>query len=134
MAKIKFEGVDDFRARVEVMGRHTEGICKYALYEGVGVITDAIKANTPVDTGDLKESVTVDEMTATDGEVYTTVHFSGYDEKGVPNPIKARVINNGNSHVPAKPFVRHAVNSVKGAANAAMGAAFDRKINEYMNE
>lgn len=133
-ARITFKGVEEYQARLVNLGKRAHGCCKYALYEGAGKIADAIKAATPVDSGDLRESLTVDDMTTTENEVYTLVHFSGYDSKGVPNAIKARVIDHGNSHVPAKPFIRQAANRVRSASVAAMGEAMDRKINEIMNE
>lgn len=133
-ARITFKGLEDYRARLVDLGKRATGCCKYALYEGAGKIADAIKANTPVDSGDLRESLTVDDMTTTDNQVYTLIHFSGRDSKNVPNAIKARVLEHGNSHVSARPFIRQAANGVRSAAVAAMGEAMDRKINEIMKE
>ena len=134
MARITFTGIDEYADKLSELADRAEGVCKYALYEGAAVVADAIKARIPVDTGDLSDSMALTTMRNEDGMIYTKVVFEGYDSKGTPNAIKANVLEKGNSHVSARPFVRPAVNASRGTAITAIGAAFDRKINEIMNE
>lgn len=134
MARITFTGIDEYADKLAELADRAPGVCKYALYEGAAVVADAIKARIPMDTGDLSDSMALTTMRNEDGMIYTKVVFEGYDSKGTPNALKANVLEKGNSHVSARPFVRPAVNASRGAAVAAIGAAFDRKINEIMNE
>jgi len=132
MAKIEFEGLGEYRARLTDLGVNIEGICKYAVYDAAGLVIDAIKANTPVDSGDLRECVALYNFKNQDGFIHTGVYFPGYDRKGVPNPIKARVLESGNSTHLKRPFIRPAVNRVKKAAEFSIEKALNDKIKEYM--
>lgn len=133
MARITFTGIDKYADKLAELGARAEGCCKYALYEGAAIVADTVKARVPENTGDLRDSMALTEMRNDAGFIYTKIVFDGYDRKGVPNSIKARVLERGNSHVSARPFVRPAVNSVRKAAVAAMGKALDEKINQIMN-
>jgi len=134
MAKIEFEGLEEYRARIKDLGLDIDGICKYAVYDAAGMVIEAIKANTPADSGDLRESAALYNFKNEDGFIHTGVYFPGYDSKGVPNAIKARVLESGNSTHKKQPFIRPAVNRVKNAAVAAIKNAFESKVQEYMKE
>lgn len=127
------------------------GVCKYGLYEGAAVVADAIKARTPVLNGYLRESMALTPMVSDEDYIYTKIVFKQFlpgvsagriyyykgriREYGAgPNASKATILERGNSHVPAKPFIRPAVNASRKAAIAAMDKAVLRKIDEIMNE
>lgn len=133
MAKIEFKGIDEYIKKLAELGARTEGICKYAIYDAAGMVIDAIKANTPVDTGDLRDSIKLSPMRNDAGFINTKVVFEDYDRKGRPNAVKARTIERGNSHQRARPFVRPAVNKVKNSAEAAIAHALDEKISAIMD-
>ena len=134
MAKIEFQGIEEYAKKLAELGERAEGICKYAIYDAAGMVIDAIKAGTPVDTGDLRDSVKLSHMVNQSGFINTKIVFDGYDRDGRPNALKARVIERGNSHQRARPFVRPAVNRVKASAEGAIAAALDQKITEIMGE
>lgn len=134
MAKIEFQGFEEYRARLFDLGANIEGICKYASYDAADIVINAIKENTPVDTGDLRDSAKLYNFKNDNGYVHTGVYFDGYDRKGVPNPIKARVLESGSSTRPKHPFIRPAVNRVKKAAEFSIEAALNRKLDEIMNK
>ena len=134
MAKIEFEGIDEYAKQLDALGAAAEKACKYAAYNAAGMVIDAIKSNCPADTGDLRESMILTEFRNDDGFVYTKVDFAGYDEKGVPNRLKARVLESGRSDRPGykHPFIRPAVNRVKGAAQIEIERSLDYFIKNIM--
>lgn len=134
MAKIEFQGIDEYAAKLSRLGQASEGICKFAVYDAAGIVCDAIKANAPVNSGDLRDSISLSKFKDDDGFVYTEVVFPGYDSKGTPNLIKARVLESGSSTRQKHPFIRPAVNRVKSAAEASIERNLDKKINEIMNQ
>ena len=132
MATIKFGGIEQYQKQLAQLGAGAEGICKYAVYEAAGIVADAIKANTPEDTGDLKNSLALTHFKNDNGFIYTKVIFDGYDRKGVPNALKANAIESGTSRMPKRPFIRPAVNSVKKAAEFAIEMNLNKKLEEIM--
>lgn len=133
MAKIDFgTGLEDYMKQLRECGASIVGVCKYALYDAAGMVADAIKANTPEDAGDLRDSLAIEHFKNDDGYIYTTIGFEGYDRKGVPNSLKARAIESGTSRMLKRPFIRPAVNSVKMAAELSIEMNFDRKLKEIM--
>lgn len=132
MAKIEFKGYDEYAKKITRLGRAGVGIIKYSVYGAAGMVIDAIKANTPIDSGDLRESAILTNFENEQGFIYTSVQFVGYDSKGVPNAIKARVLENGSSTRRKQPFIRPAVNKVRKAAEAEIGKNLEKKINEIM--
>lgn len=132
MAKIEFKGIDDYSKQLAQLGANAEGVCKYAVYEAAGIVADAIKENTPEDTGNLKNSIALTHFRNENGFIYTKVIFDGYDRKGTPNALKANAIESGTSRLPKKPFIRPAVNRVKKAAEFSIETALNRKLEEYM--
>lgn len=133
MAKIEMKGLDKYAEKLRQLGARADGVIKYAVYPGAAIVADEIKSNIPVDTGALRDSMKLSAMRNDDGYVYTEIYFDGYDEKGAPNAVKARVLESGSSTRQKRPFIRQAVNRVKAKAEAAMAAALDEKINEIMN-
>lgn len=137
MATIKFEGIDEYAAKLSVLGKAAIGICKYASYDAADIVCDAIKANCPVSddkrsSGDLKESIGLAKFRDDNGYIYTQVVFAGYDKKGSPMPLVARALESGRSGGAKHPFVRPAVNSVKKAAEASIKKNLDAKLAEIM--
>lgn len=133
MAKIEFPGIGEYQKLLASLGASAEGVCKYAIYDAAGLVVDSIKSNTPERTGDLKNSTSLIDFQNKDGFIYTKVDWPGYDRKGVPNRIKARVLESGSSKQQKRPFIRPAVNAVKSKAIALIQFNLDRKINELMN-
>ena len=133
MAKIQMEGLDDYMKRLKDLGASVEGSIKRAVYPAAGMVIEAIKANTPVDTGGLRNSAALRTFQNENGFVYTEVTFEGYDERGHPNPVKARVLESGSSTRQKHPFIRPAVNRVKLAAEFMIEQEFVKICEEKMN-
>lgn len=132
MATIKFEGIKEYQKQIEAMGnpKTIESMCKYSIYDAAGMVCEEIKKETPIGTGDLRDSVAIDHMVTRDGMTYAKVDFVGYDRDGTPNLLKARVIESGTSHVQKKTFVRPTVRRVTKLAEFMM----DKAVNEYLSK
>lgn len=134
MAKIKFEGLDEYIAKLSKLGVDVEGTIKRAVYPAAGMVIEEIKANTPVNTGGLRDSAALTTYRNDDGYIYTEVVFDGYDENGHPNPVKARVLESGSSTRQKHPFIRPAVNRVMRAAEFMIETEFNKICEEKMNK
>lgn len=138
MAKITIPNLAEYEKKIAKLGAAAEGVCKYAVYEAAGMVVEAIKQNTPVDSGDLRDSCGLTDFKNDKGYIYTQVVFPGYDSKGVPNPVKARVLESGRSSskgvVGKHPFIRKAVDSVKKAAQFSIETNLNKKLEELMKE
>jgi HK97 gp10 family phage protein len=88
------------------------------------------KQNTP--TGDLLDSFGIAPPGPDkNGNTNTKIGFEGYDSKGTPNALKARAMESGTSSLRKRPFVRPAVNKMKGKAIDAMGKKLDDEMKIY---
>ena len=120
---IKDPGV--YQQKLASISKGLDGILKYSCYDAAGMVCNAIKAACPAESGDLRESYITTPFMNDRGFVYTKVTCAGYDSRGVPNLIKARVLESGRSTpsggtTEKHPFVRKAVKSVKAQAQASM--------------
>lgn len=136
MATWKFEGLDEYREQLKKLEYNSIGLCKYALYEGAKVIADAVKERIPVGedettSGDLRNSMSLNVMKKKGDLIYTQISFVGYDRKGVPNQLKANVLESGTSKKKKRPFIRPAMNASSAQAEQAMKSAMDQRINQY---
>lgn len=127
MARFEINGLDDVIKQIEKAGERVVPICKMSVYEGAGIVADAVreelqKALSGESTGDLEASLGIQEIQDTGSRVETAVGFAGYDRKGVPNPLKARVINSGRSDTAHKKtrFISKAIRRASGPASAKM--------------
>lgn len=140
MATFKFKGMDKYIQKLQIIGpKGSRGIIKYAVYPGAKIITDAIKAAIVSDhseSGDLAASIGLTEMRNDGGYINTKVVFAGYDRKGVPNALKAAVLESGTSDnwVPATHVISKTVRANAAAAEDAMAAALDEKISQIMED
>lgn len=132
MATIEFKGYDEYAKKITKLGRAGAGIIRYSVYDAAGMVIEAIKANTPVNTGALRDSAILTNFVNDKGYIYTSVQFVGYDRYGQPNAIAARVLESGSSTRNKHPFIGPAVRKVRAAAEAKIGANLNKKINEIM--
>lgn len=115
---------------------------KMSVYDGAGILADEIRARLEANikhpdksTGALIESMGIADMRDKGGEISTKIGFYGYDDRGVPNHIKAAVMESGRTGVIKKrPFIRPAVNAVKERAITAMDKRLNEEIEKIMEE
>lgn len=140
MASFKFEGLDVYIKKLQIIGpKGSRGILKYALYPGAAVVADAVRSAIEGGThgeGDLASSIGLAPMRDDGGYINTRVLFAGYDRKGVPNAIKAAVLESGTSDGshPARHIISRASRAAESAAEAAIEAALDEKIGQIMED
>lgn len=133
LAKIQFDGLDEYMKKLQSLGANVEGSIKRAVYPAAGMVIEEIKRSCPVDSGDLRDSMALTRYENADGYVFTQIVFDGYDSKGVPNALKANVLESGSSTRKKHPFIRPAVNRVKLAAETMIAAEFEKICDEKMN-
>lgn len=134
MATIEFRGIDRYAKRLAELGQKAEAACKYATYPAAALVIEAVKQNTPVDTGDLRDSEKLSPFRVENGFIYTQLSFEGKDRKGVANVLKARAIESGTSKRKKKPFVRPAVERVRKQAEALMQKGLDEYFEKVMRK
>lgn len=132
MAKMTFDGLYQYEKLLAELGQDVDKMARYAIYPAAGEVLQALKAATPTDTGDLRNSEILTKFVTEEGYVYTTVVFDGYDQKGTPNSLKARAIESGTSRMRKKPFIRPTVNRMRQRAVETMAAGVDEYINNLM--
>lgn len=140
MARMMFKAGDEYALKLSRLASGSEETAKRAVYAAAGLVTDKIRGNLSANlsgstqsTGALEASLGITPVTTDrDGFINAKIGFDGYDEKGVPNQLKARVMESGSSKVKKRPFVRPAVNATKKAAEEAMQKVIDEETEKIM--
>lgn len=133
MATIKFKKGDEYALKLSRLATGSEEVAKKAIYQGARVVANKIKANlegilSPDATGDMLGSFGITPIERDkDGNWNAKIGFDGYDRKGIPNQLKARVLESGSSRQQKRPFVRPAVNATKKQAIEAMSKIIDEE-------
>lgn len=139
MAKFTMKGLDEYVSALVALGRVSNGMIKRAVYDGAGVVADEVRAgidSLPEREGitkeGLREGLGLSQMKDEDGYINTALGFAGYNARGVPNILMARIMESGTSKVKKHPFIRPALARVKDRAVAAMTASIDKDIKNTM--
>ena len=154
--KVSTTGMDELTKQLENLGNAAHGVAAASLYEGAGVIADAVSravqgiATEPfryVKNGSTRKpspeekalleaaSKGVAKFKHTGTDVNTSVGLanSGYGKLGgvtKPIPVIANAINSGTSFMQKQPFFRKAVSQNKAAALAAIERGVNKRIDE----
>lgn len=149
MARMSIKGLDEFIEKLEAAGRRPESIVKMALFEGAGVVADAIRAGvsgipTSENKRRPKQGVTADEkagllngigishMRTEDETVNVVIGFNGTNAEGHKNTTIMRRLESGTSYQSKYPVVRPAVNRSRKAAQAAMQKVFTDELEKLV--
>lgn len=157
MAKMQFEGIDQYVAMLKRLGSDTKDLCGRAIYAGADVVADAVRSQIgtlPVAQKFSKNGEKINTITSAqkagllaglgiapmkqEGTGYNVkVGFAGYNNQktksypgGQPNSVIARSICSGTSFRQKNDFVGRAARSAKGAAEAAMQKALDEELDK----
>lgn len=135
MATFKFEGGDEYVAKLAQLYNRSANTLKGAVYEGAAIVADAVKAalHEHDRTGDLASSMALVAMRNDNGFINTKINFADYDRNGVPNAVKAAALESGTSR--GQPKLRVISKAAKGAkerAESAMAAKVDELIQRTM--
>ena len=137
MATISFDGLDEYMAQLEMLGKRSDAVIKPAVYDGADIVVDAVKKSlrrtvSENATGDLEESIGLSRMEEENGFVHTKLGFDGYDRSRHPNVVKARALEYGTSKQKKTPFIRPAVNAVTDEVIETMRKKVDMQIKNLM--
>lgn len=161
MARLKISGLEEYSQKLQAL-KNTDAIIKPALYDGAGILYDAVKSEIetlptdeiwrypsgsyPAPKGikekqkeGLREGLGISRMENKGGTVNTRIGFSGYNNLqtkrfpgGEPNALVARELVLGTSRIPRNDFVKRAIRKAKPAAKAAMIKKAEEQIEKIM--
>lgn len=140
MARITFKSGDDYALRLMKTANRSEELMKRSIYAGAKVLADKIRDNleaglvgSKTSTGALAASLGITPITEDrSGYWNAKIGFDGYDGRGVPNQLKARVLESGSSRVKKRPFVAPALRASRKTALEAMAKVIDDEIKKNM--
>ena len=137
MGRVITAGIDDLTAELEAVAAHLGGVGKAALYEGAGVMADAIKeaaGSLPYKgstVAQIQNAVGITKFKDTEDGSGTSIGFDGYfAESHFPIPFFVREVEGGTSRIPARPFVRRAATAAQPAAEAVIIGAAEERIKQ----
>ena len=141
MAYIRFKGLEEYERKLSQLERaYREQIAGKAIYEGAGLVADAIRSGIdglPSKSGvtkqGLRDGFGITHLKDDKGYLNVKIGFDGYNAKGVPNVLMARLFESGKSHVQKHPFVRPAINRTKKEAEETMAEVIDEEIQKLMD-
>lgn len=162
MAKIEMKGLEDYMIRLSRLEQASkEEICGKAIYQGAGIVADAIREELkrlPTDESfgttenpaqgikavqkeGLIQSLGITSMKESNGFLNVKIGFDGYNKvktarwpKGQPNTMVARAAESGTTWLRKSPFVRTGVRKSKNAALEAMRNSVDQATAEIMEQ
>lgn len=139
MARFEINGLGEIVKQLDKASDSIVPICKMSVYAGAGIVADAVReelqnALSGNSTGDLEASLGIREIQDTGTQVETVVGFAGYDSKGVPNVLKARVLNSGRSDTAHKKtrFISKAMKKASVPASAKMSEVAREEITKKL--
>lgn len=140
--KEMMEGINNVIALMEkAAGIQTDKeVAERILTAGLDIAADQVRAElervqSDEATGQLMDSLGITPIKLDrDGNWNGKVGFDGYDRDGVPNQLKARVMESGTSKRKKRPFVRPALNKCRKLAEEAMIKAGEEIIRERLEE
>lgn len=141
MAKIRFAGLEEYERQLSQLQTGSREIAGKAIYAGAEIVADTIRTNIqslPSKTGTTKQGLLegfgIAPLQDDSGYLNVKTGFNGYNAKGIPNALMARVFESGTSKVPKHPFVRPAVNASRKQAEAKMAEVLDQEIKKIMDD
>ena len=141
MARLRFTGLKEYELQLSRLRRGADEIAGKAIYAGAEIVADAIKQGIqglPSKTGTTKQGLLdgfgIAPLQKDAGYLNVKIGFDGYNAKGVPNVLMARLFESGKSKVPKRPFVRPAINASRKRAEAKMAEVLDEEINKIMDK
>lgn len=121
-----------------ISGKGADEAAKRAVYVGAGYMAERIKESlrsvvSENATGDLENSLGIAPIQLDNqGNWGTKIGFSGYDRKGVANPLKARILESGSSKQRKRPFLAPAVKKYRKIAEEKMNNEAEIIIESYL--
>lgn len=138
----RFDKLDAYMHSMEKIEGHLTGIIKCGVYDGAAIATQAVKdairdVTSYEATGSLEKSVMLAKMEEDMGYIFTKIVYNGYDENGVPQVLKARVLENGRSdqeHRVPTHFCSKAIRKYKKKIEDAMDDTINERCERILRE
>lgn len=157
--RLNVKGMDDLITALQMVGADSDEIISKAMYDGAGMILDAVKREIealPEDDGYKKDGVLRSVITSSEkkdlidhlgiahfqkngGKVSTAVGFNGYSShrtkkypNGVPIALIARSIQSGSTVRSKNAFMNRAMKSVKEQVTLMMQTKIHEEIQKKM--
>lgn len=139
MAKMTYKLPEETLKKLNKLGNECDGIVQKMLVDGIEPLQDQIKSNLEAvighgnkgksrSKGNLIKAVKVTKAyQIANGDWHIKVGIYGYDSDGIPNALKAVVLEHGRSGMPAKPWLKPAINASKKAVVKAMSDRLDKE-------
>lgn len=140
MAKMTIKLPEKTLKKLDRLGNNYDGIVQKMLVDGIEPLQEQIESNLSAvigkgtktksrSKGDLLKSIKVTRAyQVANGDWHIKVGIYGYDSEGVPNALKAMVLEHGRSDMPAKPWLKPAISKSKKACVKAMTDKFDEEF------
>lgn len=160
MARVKgVKGGEEFSALLNLAADKAVTVAKVAVFAGIGVLADAIKAEirdlpeqagyveegqkrnviSPWSKAIMEQRLGISRIESTSDGANAVVSLAGYNGRptekypnGVPIPMIARSIESGSSVREKNPFIRRAYNKAKTQAQQKAIDAGQQKLNELI--
>lgn len=128
--------------KLERLGTEYDAIVQDMLADGIEPLQKQIESNLKEvigretksksrSKGNLIKAVKVTKAyQVANGDWHIKVGIYGYDSDGVPNALKAMVLEHGRSDMAAKPFLKPAISATKKQCVQAMVDTFDKRVNK----
>lgn len=122
------------------MGTEYDGIVQKMLVDGIEPLQKQIESNLSAvigrgnktrsrSKGNLIKAVRVTKAyQVVSGDWHIKVGIYGYDSDGVPNALKAMVLEHGRSDMPARPWLKPALKAAKKDVIKAMSNRFEKEL------
>lgn len=114
-------GIDDAIRQMDLAAETIKARAPAAVLAGGRIAQAAMQAEAPVRTGQLRDSITVSDVhhTVADG-YYVDVEPTGKRKGGATNAQVGHVLEYGRSNMPARPWMRPAIEKCGDAVTQAM--------------
>lgn len=128
--------------KLERLGTEYDAIVRDMLADGIEPLQKQIESNLKEvigrgtkaksrSKGNLIKAVKVTKAyQVANGDWHIKVGIYGYDSDGVPNALKAMVLEHGRSDMAAKPWLKPAISATKKQCIQAMVDTFDKRVDK----
>ena len=152
--KLTVKGLTEYISKIQELGDKSKEMAKRSLYEGAGVMADAIKSSigtiptrsgesnpkapsmqsgiTPTQKQGLVDGFGITRMRETSYGVNVKIGFGGKNADGRSNASVADAAESGRSWIQPTHFFSSAVNASRGAAESAMEKEFTEQVRQIM--
>ncbi len=138
MARMTFKAGDEYALKLSRLLTNQQEIAEKAIYAATNIVANQMRKNlegvlSSEATGELIDSFGVTPIEKDrDGDWNVKIGFDGYDSKGVPNQLKARVLDSGSSKQKKTGFARKAVSATKREAKEKMAEIINQETEKVM--